>query len=122
MELDKDILYKNNKIYSPKTCIFVPQRINQLFIKQQRKRGTHSIGVSFTSDKTKLIVQCRINEGYGSKLEHLGRFPLSEPFHAFYTYKIFKENYIKQIADEYKSLIPQKLYDALYRYEVEIND
>ena len=24
MEIDKDILYKNNKVYSPDTCIIVP--------------------------------------------------------------------------------------------------
>ena len=29
---------------------------------------------------------------------------------------------IKQIADEYKDLIPKELYEALYKYEVEIND
>ena len=40
----------------------------------------------------------------------------------FFVYKQFKEKYIKQVADEYKDLIPQKLYDALYKYEVEIND
>lgn len=28
----------------------------------------------------------------------------------------------KQVADEYKNLIPAKLYGALYSYEVEIND
>ena len=40
----------------------------------------------------------------------------------FSIYKQFKEKYIKQIADEYKELIPQKLYEALYKWEVEIND
>ena len=41
---------------------------------------------------------------------------------AFNCYKEFKEKYIKQIADEYKDLIPKELYEALYKYEVEIND
>ena len=37
-------------------------------------------------------------------------------------YKTFKEQYIKQVANEYKDKIPKKLYDAMYRYEVEITD
>lgn len=31
VELDKDILFSGNKIYSSNTCLFVPQRINKLF-------------------------------------------------------------------------------------------
>ena len=33
MALDKDILVKHNKIYSPETCIFVPQTINCMWHK-----------------------------------------------------------------------------------------
>lgn len=32
LNLDKDIMIRNNKIYSPTTCLLVPKRINQLFI------------------------------------------------------------------------------------------
>ena len=32
--LDKDILVKGNKIYSPETCCFVPQDVNILFTKR----------------------------------------------------------------------------------------
>ena len=39
MHIDKDILYKNNKYYSPKTCLIVPQRINMLFMKKPNKYG-----------------------------------------------------------------------------------
>ena len=33
-----------------------------------------------------------------------------------------REEYIKEIADEYKCYIPIELYEALYRYKVEITD
>ena len=50
----------------------------------------------------------------------LGYYDTAEE--AFAIYKNFKENYIKKVADEYKEYIPIKLYEAMYRYEVEIND
>ena len=55
-----------------------------------------------------------------SKPKFIGRYDTIEE--AFLNYKQFKENNIKQTADKYKDLIPQKLYEALYKYEVEIND
>ena len=44
-QLDKDILFKNNKIYSEDTCCFVPPEINGLFVKNNRNRGLLPIGV-----------------------------------------------------------------------------
>lgn len=124
MHLDKDILCKGNKIYSPKTCIFVPQRINNLFVNQMRQRGQYPIGVKYHSRDNVLEVSCSILEKESNKRKniYLGRFPLDKPFQAFTTYKNFKENYIKQVADEYKKLIPSKLYEAMYNYKIEIND
>lgn len=125
MELDKDILVKGNKIYSPETCLIVSQRINNLFVKRRNDRGEYPIGVTYRKKDDCLYSQCQIIDERGKyKRKHLGSFPLNRPFQAFYTYKQFKENYIKQVADEYysKGLIPKKLYDAMYKYEVEIND
>ena len=65
-----------------------------------------------------LVAHCN----YNKKSKTLGYFPIDKPFQAFTCYKNFKENYIKQVADEYKDLIPKKLYDAMYNYKVEIND
>lgn len=36
--------------------------------------------------------------------------------------KLHKEQHIKEVAEYYKGKIPKKLYDAMYRYEVDIND
>lgn len=114
MNLDKDILIKGNKIYSPSTCIFVPRRINSLFVKCDALRGDLPIGVCKNGNK--FVAKCEIN----GKKRYLGRF--DTPIEAFQCYKQFKEQYIKQVAEEYKDKIPSELYDALYRWEVDIND
>ena len=119
MQLDKDILYKDNKIYSPETCIFVNQRINKLFIKRKAKRGSLPIGVTYNKRDNKIQARCDITKGNGGK-KYLGS--LKTPEEAFKAYKTFKEKYIKQVADESKDKIPKKLYEAMYRYEVEITD
>lgn len=116
MCLNKDILCKGNKVYSRETCIFVPQRINNLFTKCDNSRGDSPIGTTPTSSGN-YMVQC--SNGYGKQIK-LGTYSTKEE--AFLTYKRFKENYIKQVADEYKDLIPDKVYQALYNYEVEITD
>lgn len=120
MNLDKDILVKHNKIYSPDTCIFVPQAINNLFVKCDKSRGEYSIGVNPHGNKYR--VRCRlINPKTGkSKDKHLGLYDTQEK--AFEIYKYYKEKNIKQIADYYFGRIPTKLYNALYEYEVEITD
>ena len=41
---------------------------------------------------------------------------------AFNTYKKAKEKYIKKIAEQYKEYIPQKLYEAMYKWKVEETD
>lgn len=119
MELDKDILIKGNKIYSCDTCLLVPQRINTLFIKCDAKRGNLPVGVCWNKATNKFCAHCNIIDKENKKI-NLGYYNTIEE--AFLAYKNFKENYIKEVADEYKDLIPQKLYDALYSYEVEIND
>jgi hypothetical protein len=120
MCLDKDILMKHNKIYSPETCIFVPQTINGLFVKCDKSRGESVIGTS--PHQGKYVVNCcLINPETGeSKNEYLGIYDTQEK--AFEVYKYYKEKNIKMVADYYFGKIPNKLCDALYRYEVEIDD
>lgn len=116
IELDKDILIKGNKIYSPETCIFVPKKINSLFVKRNKSRGDCLMGVTLDKKSNKYVAYIKEN----GKSFNLGRYDTE--IDAFNSYKIRKENYIKQIADEYKNKIPKILYDAMYNYTVDVTD
>lgn len=121
MCLDKDILLKHNKTYSPETSIFVPQTINKLFTKRQNDRGDSVIGTHYFKNGKYQVNCCMINPETGkSKQKYLGYYDTE--LEAFEVYKYYKEKNIKVVADYYKKLIPQKLYNALYSYEVEITD
>lgn len=118
--LDKDILVKGNKIYSPETCILVNNEINTLFIKSDKARGKLPIGVIYQKNNHNYVARCSI---YGKGMKHIGVF--DNPNDAFYAYKEFKENHIKQIADKHKykyTNFPIELYNAMYNYQVEITD
>ena len=120
LNLDKDILNKNNKIYSLENCVLVPQWINSLFIKRDNDRGDYPIGVSYRKDRKKYQAQCNIN---GKRIS-LGYYNTIEQ--AFNAYKQAKENEIKKIANDcvLKGYITKdsRLYNAMISYQVEIDD
>ena len=120
MCLDKDILCKGNKIYSRETCIFVPQRINNLFVKKDNGRGDSPIGVT-PRPSGNYTVYC--SDGYGKNI-CLGTYSTKKE--AFQTYKEYKEKLIKDTIDSYEGKIPEphysKLKTAMYNYKVEITD
>jgi hypothetical protein len=118
MNLDKDILIKGNREYSPNACIFVPARINSLFVKNNTNRGDLPIGVTYDKRTKKYVARC--SGGLKKKTEHLSDH--NTPEEAFYAYKINKELVIRDIANEYKDKIPEKLYNAMINYKVEITD
>ena len=120
MHLDKDILYKGNKIYSRDTCIFVPEKINNLFTKSDKSRGKDPIGVDQLSSGN---YQAYCNNGYNKKI-YLGTYASKEE--AFQVYKQYKEKVIKEVIDSYEGKIPEphysRLKEAMYNYKVEITD
>lgn len=122
MALDKDILNKGNKIYSPNNCIFVPQIINNLFVKQSKIKFNYPIGVSYNKDSNKFSSRCRIYDFKENKTKqrYLGLY--DSPEQAFQAYKEFKEKHIKKVAEYYKEQISEELYQAMYSYKVEIDD
>lgn len=44
-ELDKDLLFVNNKIYGPDTCVFINKNVNIFMTDRKAKRGQYPLGV-----------------------------------------------------------------------------
>lgn len=121
--LDKDILVKGNKIYSPETCLLVPQYVNTLFIKKDANRGDLPIGVSYDAKQQRYFAMISMLRNGQQYNKNAGYYPTPED--AFYLgYKPTKERYIQKVAQEefYKGNITKRCYEAMMKYEVEITD
>lgn len=117
-QLDKDILVKGSRTYGPDVCLFVPTRINRLFIRNKSCRGGLPIGVHMKQKVTpRYLATCANIDGV---VEYLGTY--NTPTEAFLVYKNFKESVIKQVAEQYKDKIPELLYNILVTYQVAQDD
>lgn len=112
-QLDKDILVRGNKIYSPETCCFVPTEINCLFISCKKARGNLPIGVHRHKKCNKYSVNFRNSK-------YLGGF--KTPEEAFEVYKKLKEDCIKTTAKNYFGSIAEHVYEKLMVWEIKIDD
>ncbi|WP_395546826.1 MULTISPECIES: hypothetical protein [unclassified Lacrimispora] len=107
LHLDKDILCPGNKLYSPDTCLLVPQRINMLLLNKPNKRGLPN-GIR------------KVKNGYMAQYDQfeLGIYNTVEEAYSYYAKE--KEKKIIEVAEEYKNIIPKKVYDSLLKYRVNI--
>lgn len=48
---DKDILFYGNKVYSPDTCVFIPNQLNTFLSDCRKARSPYGQGVTFNSGK-----------------------------------------------------------------------
>ena len=104
MHIDKDILIHGNKIYSPETCIIVPQRINMMFMNKPNKYNLPS-GIT-------PIANGRYNASYRGK--SIGNYDTLEL--AVKAHDTEKKKALIELANEYKYKIPNKLYEALINW------
>ena len=116
-QLDKDLLIKGNKVYSESTCVFIHQEINKVLVKRGALRGEHLIGVSW--DKRHKAFKAMVSRSKSGS-EYLGLF--NTEIEAFNAYKQAKENYIKELANKWRDRIDVRAYNALMKYQVEIDD
>lgn len=113
-DIDKDLIVKGYKIYSPDTCCFIPHDINTIIAISRERKHNLPIGVV----KCKGGYQARM----GKDRQIIGFYKTPEA--AFLAYKKAKEQYIKVLAEKYykEGKITERVYRALLAYEVEITD
>ena len=118
--IDKDIIYKGNKLYSKETCFLVPKNVNALFTNRKLHRGKYPIGVDYYEHLNGFRASCM--NPFTKKQEYIGIY--SSPEQAFYAYKKYKENIIKLVAEqEYiKGNITKKCMLCMLQYKIDIND
>lgn len=120
--LDKDIIIKGNKIYSPDRCCLVPHYINSLITNRKAARGKYPIGVIY--NKNNHCFDVRVNDGVitNKTAIHLTGFKSAKD--AFYKYKELKEKIIKvrAIQEFIKGNITRACYEALLKYKINITD
>ena len=71
-ELDKDLLFEGNKVYSAETCVFVTQMVNNFTTGCRAARGEWLIGVYWNKQTGKFLSSCR--NPFTKKSEYLGLF------------------------------------------------
>jgi len=119
--LDKDLLVKGNKTYSPKTCSLIPQEINKAITKQTMFKAGLPIGVSTREDLGgKYMARLSLSSSGTVGEKYLGLF--NTPEEAFCAYKVEKEKHIKSLAFKFKGRISARAYEALLGFEVNIDD
>lgn len=111
-ELDKDILVKGNRIYSPTTVCFVPRSINIIFKTPKNNQTKLPVGVTFNKRLNKYVACLN---GYNEKSNHIGVFETVEEAHERYVLE--KKKHLVNLLDLYENEIEYKVYQALLNWD-----
>lgn len=98
-ELDKDIIKRGNKIYSPDNCVFVDSDINKLLNQHLAKKGDFKIGVAFHKKANKFVSQCKNGKNINV---NLGLFKTEDEAHEAYI--DFKSSVLMEVAEQQKDI------------------
>lgn len=115
-EVDKDFMSRDEKVYSPTSCTFVPQEVNSFLCNAKAVRGAYPIGVYYSKTNSAFIAMCK----QGSKNKYLGGY--SNPEDAFLAYKAAKEAYGRVLADRYHGKVHPAVIERLKAFTVNIDD
>lgn len=113
-QLDKDILIKGNKIYSPENCCFVPREINMFFIKLGENNA--ALPKYIKKEGNKYVVSISV----GGKKIYLGsHISINEAVIASQKGKSIRA---KELAEKYKDMVDSRVYEKLINFKIRYNE
>lgn len=111
VDLDKDVLVQRNTVYGSETCTLIPHFTNTIF----EERGTDT-NIVLNNDTGKYDVTMSIL----GKKEDVGTFDTEQE--AKQGFIAYKQDYIRKFAKKCKGKVPNKTYEAMMNWVVEITD
>jgi len=110
-QLDKDLLIRGNREYSPDACCFLPQELNVVINVNYNTGNGLPVGVNVKGD---IYYEAALSYKGSRKL--LGQFNTIQE--ASDVYVEAKEAYVKELAHKWKDKIEPRAYEALMNWTV----
>lgn len=111
MDIDKDILCKGNRLYSPETCLIVPHNINVLWAHMPINCPTYNESTKMWEVGAEFYPVIYSEKKSFEDLEEARDFAAG-----------VKYAHIKEVAEIYRDEIPEKVYQAMLSYKIEPED
>lgn len=113
LHLDKDILFEGNKVYSPETCVFVSQKINNFLTDRSNRRGQCLLGVHYHKKNKVFTANC--SNLFTVEYHYLGSFVLEVDAHL--SWKKYKHEMSCRLANTILGLDKRVKIILLTRYQ-----
>ena len=111
INIDKDILIPNNRIYSEDTCLLVPERINKFFINiHGTKKNGMPVGVTLDKKSQKYKASIYKNK----KSIKLGTY--GTPQEAHDAWRKAKIEHLLELIEHYKDIVPSEVTEAMMQW------
>ena len=107
LHIDKDIKVKDNNIYSPDTCMLVPQSINEVFKRNTKKKTDTDLPETIKRVGSEYKVEFRGKS--------LGVYNTVEE--CFNKYNEVKKEYIKELVEKYNDIMPVDVKETLLNWQ-----
>lgn len=74
-DLDKDLVLKGSRLYSPETCVYLDQSLNQFLTNYKERGGSRLVGAYYVPHNNKnMPYMSQLRSPFTGKIEYLGAY------------------------------------------------